>query len=191
MGQVCEGFDKDNDNGRGGVCDDAPYDGGGGICTMDVNGDFCCDTSAVRQDTCQSAGGVSCCPASAAPSDLCKCECSGDPSDCPGYDPGPWWMWWLHLLLDPGVVKFLCIVVALAACCVVKCFVDDRRHRQRLKRIQQDHGSLLGRQQLQFEHPHVVYGTMTARLHEHPQPPRLCSGQMTKKPDVLASTRSV
>jgi hypothetical protein len=161
MGQVCEGFDKDNDNGRGGVCDDAPYDGGGGICTMDVNGDFCCDTSAVRQDTCQSAGGVSCCPDSAAPSDLCKCECSGDPSDCPGYDPGPWWKRWLHLLLDPGVVKFLCIVVALAACCVVKCFVDDRRHRQRLKRMQQDHGSLLGRQQLQFEHPHVVYGTMT------------------------------
>ena len=71
-------------------------------------------------------------------------------------------MWWVDLLLDPGVVKFLCIVVALAVCCVVKCFVDDGRHRQRKKRMQQGHGSLLGRQQPQFEHPqeHVVYGTM-------------------------------
>jgi hypothetical protein len=143
MGNICEGYAKDVDN----QC-------------VDQDGDIPC-----TKDACQSAGGVSCCPASAAPSDLCECECSGDPSDCPGYDPGPgdpWWTWWLDLLLDPGVVKFLCIVAALAACCVVKCFVDDRRHNQRMKRMQQGHGSLLGRQQPQFEHAqgHAAYGTM-------------------------------
>ena len=86
MGQVCEGFDKDNDNGSGGVCDEAPHDGGGGFCTPDENGDFCCDTSAVHQDSCHSAGGYACCPAAANASDLCYCACSGHPSDCPGYD---------------------------------------------------------------------------------------------------------
>ena len=142
MGNDCEGYEKD----------------GGNPCVDIGSGEH---INCTRGD-CQMAGGGSCCPASAAPSDLCECMCSGDSSDCPGYvpvDPGPWWQRWLDVLSVP-IVTLLCIVAALAACCVAKRFIDHRRHNQRIKRMQQGHGSLLGRQQLEHPQGHAAYGTM-------------------------------
>ena len=144
MGNACEGYDKDSDN--------ACFQGGDVNCTRDA-----CNQALAGNGV----SGGSCCPASAAQTDKCECMCGQDLSYCPGgnpYPPDPPGPGWLPYILTS---RPFWIVVVLLACCVTKCFVDDSRHRQRMKRMQQSHGSLLA-QPAQLKQPqgYLVYGDL-------------------------------